>query len=108
MTWRRRDNNDALVSVTFWRYSSSADASLALQYHSVSISVGTRDVKGFADEAFVPAGGSAVIFRRGSFMFIVSTRSLNTDLVRQPSATIALSKAFLDASDRVVIDADAR
>jgi hypothetical protein len=66
MTWRRRGNNDALVSVTYWRYSSSADASHALQYHRKLISVGARDVKGFADEAFVPAGGSAVIFRRGS------------------------------------------
>jgi hypothetical protein len=108
MTWRRRQNNDALVSVTYWRYSSSADASLALQHHRELISVGTRDVKGFADEAYVAAGGSPVIFRRGSFMFRVSARSLNTDLVRQPSATIELSKAFLDAADRVGIDADTR
>ena len=67
MTWRRRDNKDAL-----------------------------------------PAGGRNVIFRRGSFVFEISARSLNTDPVLQPSSTIALSKAFLDAADRVVIDADAR
>ena len=108
MTWRRRDNKDALISVTYWRSSSSAEASLALQYHRELISVGTRDVKGFADEAFVPAGGRHVIFRRGSFVFEMSARSLNIDPVLQPSSTIALSKAFLDAADRVVLEADAR
>ena len=108
MTWRRRDNNDALVSVTYWRYSSSADAGLALQYHRELISVGTRDVKGLADEAFEPAGRRNVIFRRGSFVFEVRVRKPNTDPVPQPSAAITLSKAFLETADRALADADAR
>ena len=89
-------------------YLSRDDVGVALQYLRAVVSVATRDVNGLADEAFVPDTGRVVMFRRGSFVFRVTARELETTRFPQPSAAVVLSRLFLEAADRVLASADAR
>jgi hypothetical protein len=102
MTWRQADNAKAFVTMTYWRYSSTDDARAHVRWYRELLPVTTFDVKDFADEAFWN-GSRNVTFRRGSFVFLLSTTELETRTRVQPFQPPALARQFLDAADRVLM-----
>jgi hypothetical protein len=111
MVWRRDKSS---VTISYVRMASIEDAATRLCWHREMISVGTRLVEGFADEAYEPPynarGNGHLYYRRGRFFFTVSV-NLEPDVNNRADTSVPgsilnpaidIARLLLAAADEVL------